>query len=88
MRTLIADVSLLAEPDVGKARIGIRWHTGATDEIVVTRYQKVTQWGHTDPAAVDMVRSLAHLEQPGDRRTARPEPAMPPALAGHSIAVK
>ncbi len=59
LRTLIADVSLLAEPDVGKARIGIRWHTGATDELVVARYQKVTQWGHTDPAAVDMVRSLA-----------------------------
>jgi hypothetical protein len=61
LRTLIADVSLLAEPDVGKARIGIRWHTGATDELVVARYQKVKQWGHTDPAAVEMVRSLAHL---------------------------
>ena len=61
MRTLIADVSLLPEPEIAKARIGIRWHTGATDEIVVTRYQKVTHWGHTDPAAVEMVRNLAHL---------------------------
>jgi excisionase family DNA binding protein len=61
LRTLIADVSLLPEPDVGKARIGIRWHTGATDEIVVARYQKVKQWGHTEPAAVEMVRSLAQL---------------------------
>jgi DNA invertase Pin-like site-specific DNA recombinase len=61
MRTLIADVSLLPETDIAKARIGIRWHTGTSDEIVVARYQKVTQWGHTDPAAVEMVRDLAHL---------------------------
>jgi hypothetical protein len=61
MRTLIADVSLLPETDMVKARIGIRWHTGASDEIVVARYQKVKQWGHTDPAAVEMVRNLAHL---------------------------
>ena len=61
LRTLIADVSLLPEPDIAKARVGIRWHTGATDEIVVARYQRVEQWGHTDPVAVEMVRSLAHL---------------------------
>jgi transposase len=61
LRTLIADVSLLPEPDMGKARIGIRWHSGATDEIVVARYQKVKQWGQTDPAAVEMVRNLAHV---------------------------
>ena len=35
LRTLIADVTLLPEPDLAKARIGIRWHTGAADEIVV-----------------------------------------------------
>ena len=37
LRTLIADVTLLPEPDRDKARIGIRWHTGATDEITVAR---------------------------------------------------
>jgi excisionase family DNA binding protein len=37
LRTLIADVTLLPETDRGKARIGIRWHTGATDELVVSR---------------------------------------------------
>ena len=61
LRTLVADVTLLAEPDMSKARIGIRWHTGATDELVVARRMKVRQWRHTDPAAVEMVRSLAHL---------------------------
>ena len=33
LRTLIADVTLLPEPDQAKVRIGIRWHTGATDEL-------------------------------------------------------
>ena len=37
LRTLIADVTLLPEPDQHKVRIGIRWHTGATDEITVAR---------------------------------------------------
>ena len=37
LRTLIADVTLLPEPDPGKARIGIRWHTGATDELTAAR---------------------------------------------------
>jgi hypothetical protein len=37
LRTLIADVTLLPEPDQAKARIGIRWHTGATDELRVAR---------------------------------------------------
>ena len=37
LRTLVADVTLLPEPDPGKARIGIRWHTGATDELTVAR---------------------------------------------------
>ena len=37
LRTLIADVTLLPEPDQAKVRIGIRWHTGATDELTVAR---------------------------------------------------
>ena len=37
LRTVIADITLLPEPEQHKARIGIRWHTGATDEITVAR---------------------------------------------------
>ena len=37
LRTLIADVTLLPEPDPAKVRIGIRWHTGATDELAAGR---------------------------------------------------
>jgi DNA invertase Pin-like site-specific DNA recombinase len=61
LRTLIADVTLRAEPDLGKARVGIRWHTGATDEVVVARRQQVTEWRRTDPVAVDLARRLCHL---------------------------
>jgi DNA invertase Pin-like site-specific DNA recombinase len=32
LRTVIADVTVLPEPDQAKVRIGIRWHTGATDD--------------------------------------------------------
>ena len=61
LRTLIADVTLLPEPDFGKARIGIRWHTGATDELLVARRMRVTEWRRTDPAAVELARRLGHL---------------------------
>jgi DNA-binding transcriptional regulator YiaG len=52
---------LLPEPDFAKARVGIRWHTGATDEIVVSRRQNVTQYRNTDPAAIDLARQLGEL---------------------------
>lgn len=58
LRTLIADITLLPElpePDLGKARLGIRWHTGASDELVVLRGQNVTVSHRTDPAVVDFV---------------------------------
>ena len=58
LRTLVADVTLLAEPDMGKARIGIRWHTGATDELVVARRMKVNN-GATP------IRPLSNGPQPG-----------------------
>jgi excisionase family DNA binding protein len=58
LRTLIADVTLLPEPDLSKARIGIRWHTGVTDEVTIARRHSIVESHRTDPAAVDLVRSL------------------------------
>ena len=37
LRTLIADITVLPETDRAKVRVGIRWHTGATDEITTDR---------------------------------------------------
>jgi DNA invertase Pin-like site-specific DNA recombinase len=61
LRTLVANVTLLPEPDLAKARIGILWHTGATDEIVAARRLRVTEYRRTDPAAIDLARRHANL---------------------------
>jgi DNA invertase Pin-like site-specific DNA recombinase len=61
LRTLVADVTLLPEPDFSKARIGIRWHTGAADEVVVARRTRVVERRRTHPAAVDLARQLWQL---------------------------
>jgi DNA invertase Pin-like site-specific DNA recombinase len=58
LRTLIADVTLLPEPDQGKARIGIRWHTGATDEIVTRRAPRSYEARRTPPEIVERIREF------------------------------
>jgi hypothetical protein len=58
LRTLIADVTLLPEPDHGKVRIGIRWHTGATDELVADRPIHPGTAKRSPAAAVELVRRL------------------------------
>ena len=54
--------ALLPEADFSKARVGIRWHTGATDEVVVARSQNVTQYRRTDRGAIELARRLADLD--------------------------
>jgi excisionase family DNA binding protein len=58
LRTLIADVTLLPEPDQAKVRIGIRWHTGATDELRVARAIHPGTARRSPSPAVEMVREL------------------------------
>src|SRR2546426_424589 len=58
LRTLIADVTLLPEPDQAKARIGIRWHTGATDELSAARAIHPGTARRSPSPAVEMVRRL------------------------------
>ena len=58
LRTVIADITLLPEPDRAKARIGIRWHTGATDEITVTRVVHPGTAKRSPSPAVAMVTRL------------------------------
>jgi hypothetical protein len=52
LRMLIADVTLLLEPDFDTVRIGVRWHTGAADELVVERRGP----GRTPPEALEIIR--------------------------------
>jgi excisionase family DNA binding protein len=58
LRTLIADVTVLPEPDQAKAGIGIRWHTGATDELRVARAIHTGTARRSPSPAVEMVRQL------------------------------
>jgi hypothetical protein len=52
LRTLIADVTLLPADGAGQVRIGVRWHTGATDEITVNRKGP----GRTPTTALEIIR--------------------------------
>src|SRR6266446_2497450 len=58
LRTLIADVTLLPEPDQAKVRIGIRWNTGATDELTVARATHPGTAKRSPSPAIEMIRQL------------------------------
>src|ERR1017187_9800899 len=58
LRTLIADVTLLPEPDRSKVRIGIRWHTGATSELTAGRPVHPGTARRSPAAAIELVKQL------------------------------
>ena len=58
LRTLIADVTLLPETDPSKVRIGIRWHTGATDKLIAARAVHPGTARRSPSPAVEMVARL------------------------------
>ncbi len=61
LRTLVADVTLTSESDSHAIRVGIRWRAGAADTVVVQRPSTASQRWRTPHAAIEMVRSQAHL---------------------------
>ncbi|HVQ97695.1 MAG TPA: recombinase family protein, partial [Mycobacterium sp.] len=52
LRSLITDITLLPTPDKTSCRIGVRWQTGATDELTVGRRGP----GRTPPDALAIIR--------------------------------
>ncbi len=55
LRSLIADITLLPGQDHEHARIGIRWHTGASEELTVARIGP----GRTSREAMAIIRAKA-----------------------------
>lgn len=58
LRTLVADVTLIPDAARSKLRIGIRWHSGSTEELVVQRMSRLTEWRRTAPEAIELARLL------------------------------
>ena len=58
LRTLVADITLLPETDPSMARIGIRWHTGGSDELRLARAVHPGTAKRSPSPAVDMVIRL------------------------------
>src|SRR6266536_1718024 len=58
LRTLIADVTVLPEPDRAKLRLVIRWHSGATDELLTSRRPSAITLRRTPAGAVELLQRL------------------------------
>lgn len=58
LRTLVADVTLRADADPAKIRVGIRWRSGATEEVIVARPVPLSEARRTAPDTVAVVRRL------------------------------
>jgi hypothetical protein len=58
LRTLVSDITLLPETRRDQVRIGIRWHTGATDELCTCRVMHPGTAKRTVPEAVEVITRL------------------------------
>jgi DNA invertase Pin-like site-specific DNA recombinase len=58
LRTLLGDVTLRPGDSARELRVGLRWNSGATEEVVVQRMSPVTEWRRTAPAAVALAREI------------------------------
>ncbi|MGB8382475.1 MAG: hypothetical protein WCG47_14745, partial [Dermatophilaceae bacterium] len=76
LRTLLGDVMLRPGPSPQQLRVGLRWNSGATEELVVARARPVTEWRRATPQAVALAR------EQGPRLT-NPELATELNKAGH-----
>jgi predicted DNA-binding transcriptional regulator AlpA len=61
LRTLIADVTILCDDDTAKIRVGVRWHSGANDEILTERVTSICEARRTAPDTVELVRLLGPI---------------------------
>lgn len=76
LRTLLGDVTLRPGPDPGQLRVGLRWNSGAWEELVVDRLRPASEARRTAPDAVALAREIAP-------RLTNPELATALNAAGH-----
>lgn len=58
LRTLVGDVTLISEACGDQLRIGIRWHSGACEELRTRRPQSAWQARRTPPSAIELAKRL------------------------------
>jgi hypothetical protein len=59
LRTLVSDVTLLLpETDRWRARVGLRWHTGASEEVALERPKPAPEARRTPSAALALISRL------------------------------
>jgi hypothetical protein len=59
LRTLLGDVTITPSPqDSTRLDIGLRWRSGATQQMQVTRRHSAVQLRNTDPAAIALARRI------------------------------
>jgi len=58
LRTLVGDVTLISEPGGDKLRIGIRWRSGAPEELLTQRPRSAWQVRRTPQDAIELARRL------------------------------
>jgi hypothetical protein len=76
LRTLLGDITLRPGDTAHQLRVGLRWNSGATEELIVNRLRAVTEWRRAAPETVASAREL------GPRLT-NPELAAALNAAGH-----
>ena len=58
LRTLLGDITLRPGPTPHQLRVGLRWNSGATEELILTRMRPVTESRRAAPEAVALAREL------------------------------
>jgi len=59
LRALVADVTIRSAPGSARVGVGIRWRSGATEELVVQRPASASDLQRTPGAVVDLILALA-----------------------------
>jgi hypothetical protein len=59
VRSLVADVTLMSEPAGPRLGIGIRWRSGAAEEVATVRWKSAAQSRRTPAGVVELVARLA-----------------------------